>query len=83
MLVGSAGCGKTVLMNEKLSTLSDNYAVTNIPFNFYTTSGNVIELQITNCLYVIGLGVFKFFIFVMRCRNASENFRKTTGKKSW
>lgn len=38
MLVGNAGCGKTVLVNEKLSTLSENYAVTNIPFNFYTTS---------------------------------------------
>ncbi|CAH1732929.1 unnamed protein product [Aphis gossypii] len=38
MLVGSAGCGKTVLMNEKLTSLSENYAVTNIPFNYYTTS---------------------------------------------
>lgn len=38
MLVGTAGCGKTVLVNEKLQTLSENYAVTTIPFNFYTTS---------------------------------------------
>ncbi|XP_076261923.1 dynein heavy chain at 93AB isoform X2 [Rhynchophorus ferrugineus] len=38
MLVGNAGCGKTVLVTEKLTTLSENYAVTNIPFNFYTTS---------------------------------------------
>ncbi|XP_057668614.1 dynein beta chain, ciliary [Diorhabda carinulata] len=38
MLVGNAGCGKTVLVNEKLTSLSENYAVTNIPFNFYTTS---------------------------------------------
>lgn len=38
MLVGNAGCGKTVLVNEKLSGLSENYAVTNVPFNFYTTS---------------------------------------------
>lgn len=38
MLVGNAGCGKTVLINEKLTTLSENFAVTNIPFNFYTTS---------------------------------------------
>lgn len=38
MLVGNAGVGKTVLINEKLSTLSDSYAVTNISFNFYTTS---------------------------------------------
>ncbi|XP_075225795.1 dynein beta chain, ciliary-like [Lycorma delicatula] len=38
MLVGGAGSGKSVLINEKLSNLSDNYAVTNVPFNFYTTS---------------------------------------------
>ncbi|XP_023295612.2 dynein beta chain, ciliary isoform X2 [Lucilia cuprina] len=38
MLVGTAGCGKTVLVNEKLQSLSENYAVTTIPFNYYTTS---------------------------------------------
>lgn len=38
MLVGSAGCGKTVLVNEKLTGLSENFAVANVPFNFYTTS---------------------------------------------
>eukprot|EP00095_Tigriopus_kingsejongensis_P007513 maker-scaffold103_size370364-snap-gene-1.20 protein:Tk07513 transcript:maker-scaffold103_size370364-snap-gene-1.20-mRNA-1 annotation:"dynein beta ciliary-like" len=38
MLVGGAGCGKTVLINEKLSQLSDNYMVANVPFNYYYTS---------------------------------------------
>ncbi|KAI4493969.1 hypothetical protein M0802_009345 [Mischocyttarus mexicanus] len=38
MLVGSAGCGKTILVNEKLLQLSENYAIANVPFNFYTTS---------------------------------------------
>lgn len=38
MLVGNSGCGKTVLINEKLTSLSENYVVANIPFNFYTTS---------------------------------------------
>lgn len=38
MLIGSAGCGKSVIVAEKLTNLSDNYAVTNVPFNFYTTS---------------------------------------------
>ncbi|XP_021937393.1 dynein beta chain, ciliary isoform X2 [Zootermopsis nevadensis] len=38
MLVGSAGVGKTVLICDKLSSLSENYAVANLPFNFYTTS---------------------------------------------
>lgn len=38
MLVGSAGSGKSVIVAEKLNALSLNYAVTNVPFNFYTTS---------------------------------------------
>ncbi len=38
MLVGNAGCGKTVLINEKLSQLDENYMVTNVPFNYYYTS---------------------------------------------
>ena len=38
MLVGNAGTGKTVLMNDKLTGLSDDYMVANVPFNFYTTS---------------------------------------------
>lgn len=38
MLVGSAGCGKTVLINEKMQSLSEQYAVATVPFNYYTTS---------------------------------------------
>lgn len=38
MLVGNAGTGKTVLINDKIASLSDDYMVTNVPFNFYTTS---------------------------------------------
>lgn len=38
MLVGTAGTGKTVLMGDKLNALSEDFMVTNIPFNFYTTS---------------------------------------------
>ena len=39
MLVGSAGTGKTVLINDRVNSLSeDDYMVSNIPFNFYTTS---------------------------------------------
>ncbi|KAK0086060.1 hypothetical protein PV325_003945 [Microctonus aethiopoides] len=38
MLVGTAGCGKTVLVSEKLLQLSENYAIANVPFNFYTSS---------------------------------------------
>lgn len=38
MLVGSAGTGKSVLIQEKLNTLPESYNVGNVPFNFYTTS---------------------------------------------
>ncbi|OQV20869.1 Dynein beta chain, ciliary [Hypsibius exemplaris] len=39
MLVGPAGSGKSVLMSDSLKRLpADNYAVTQISFNFYTTS---------------------------------------------
>ncbi|XP_073974323.1 dynein beta chain, ciliary-like isoform X3 [Rhodnius prolixus] len=38
MLVGPAGSGKSVLIGDKLFSLSANYTVTNISFNFYTTS---------------------------------------------
>lgn len=38
MLVGGAGTGKTVTVSDKLSSLSENFIVANIPFNYYTTS---------------------------------------------
>ncbi|XP_004592923.2 dynein axonemal heavy chain 17 [Ochotona princeps] len=39
MLVGNAGTGKSVLMSDKLDSLStDDYLVQAVPFNFYTTS---------------------------------------------
>lgn len=41
MLVGSAGSGKTVSVAAKLNSLSDSYSVTNVPLNFYTTSGEL------------------------------------------
>lgn len=38
MLIGGAGSGKSVIVGDKLSSLSSNFCVTKIPFNFYTTS---------------------------------------------
>ena len=39
MLVGSAGTGKTVLVGDKFAAMDpDNIIVTNVPFNYYTTS---------------------------------------------
>ena len=28
-------CGKTLIINEKLCNLGEDYAVANVPFNFY------------------------------------------------
>ena len=38
MLVGGAGCGKTVLINEKVGQLDENYLIANVPFNYYYSS---------------------------------------------
>ncbi|KAM3917468.1 dynein axonemal heavy chain 11-like [Leptodactylus fuscus] len=38
MLVGNAGVGKTVLVSDKVSKLSEEYIVAKVPFNYYTTS---------------------------------------------
>jgi dynein heavy chain len=38
MLAGTAGSGKSVIVAKKLLSLPDTYSVTNVPFNFYTTS---------------------------------------------
>lgn len=38
MLIGGAGSGKSVMVREKLAALTDNFCVSNIPFNFYTSS---------------------------------------------
>ena len=40
MFVGSAGSGKSVIVADKIDNLPESYAVTKVPFNFYTTSGN-------------------------------------------
>lgn len=38
MLVGCAGSGKTVIVGDQIASLPENYAVINIPLNYYTTS---------------------------------------------
>jgi dynein heavy chain len=38
LLVGNAGCGKTVLMQDKLYSYGEDRMIVNIPFNFYTTA---------------------------------------------
>lgn len=38
MLIGAAGSGKTVVVQDKLNSLPESYMVANVPFNFYTTS---------------------------------------------
>ena len=38
MLIGLAGSGKTLLVNEKLGQMDENYLISNVPFNFYYSS---------------------------------------------
>ncbi|ELV10171.1 Dynein heavy chain 11, axonemal [Tupaia chinensis] len=38
MLVGNAGVGKTVFVGDTLTNLSEDYLVSRVPFNYYTTS---------------------------------------------
>lgn len=76
MLVGSAGCGKSVLMNEKLSTLSDNYAVANIPFNYYTTSGN---LYYAKCFFFFIIR-FMFYVEEMLQKILEKPLEKKAGR---
>ncbi|KAI9221923.1 dynein heavy chain and region D6 of dynein motor-domain-containing protein [Blastocladiella britannica] len=38
LLVGTAGCGKTVLMQDKLMSYGEDRMIVNIPFNFYTSA---------------------------------------------
>uniref|UniRef100_A0A3B5A740 Dynein axonemal heavy chain 11 n=1 Tax=Stegastes partitus TaxID=144197 RepID=A0A3B5A740_9TELE len=38
MLVGNAGVGKTILVSDKVAKLKEDYMVTKVPFNYYTTS---------------------------------------------
>ena len=38
LLIGNAGCGKTVLMQNKLASYGDERLIINVPFNFYTTA---------------------------------------------
>ena len=49
MLVGNAGSGKTVLINNKLSSLDgDETLVTTIPLNYYTNSLMLQQVTLLN-----------------------------------
>lgn len=46
MFVGSAGTGKSVIINEKLKSLpNDLYSIASVPLNFYTTSGTYFKYK--------------------------------------
>lgn len=38
MLVGNAGVGKTILVADKVTKLKEDFMVSKVPFNYYTTS---------------------------------------------
>lgn len=65
MLVGSAGSGKTVSVAAKLNSLPDSYAITNVPFNFYTTSGENYDFFL---MLLLG-----FFLFTIVCSIDASN----------
>lgn len=41
MLVGNAGVGKTLLIGKCLASLSKDFLVSKVPFNYYTTSATL------------------------------------------
>ncbi|XP_038934021.1 dynein axonemal heavy chain 11 isoform X4 [Rattus norvegicus] len=41
MLVGNAGVGKTVFLSDTLASISEDYIVSRVPFNYYTTSADL------------------------------------------
>ena len=38
MLIGMAGSGKTLMLNEKLGHMDEEYLIANVPFNFYSNA---------------------------------------------
>nr|XP_020145462.1 dynein heavy chain 11, axonemal [Microcebus murinus] len=44
MLVGNAGVGKTVFVGDTLASLSEDYIVSRVPFNYYTTSASLQKI---------------------------------------
>lgn len=50
MLVGNAGVGKTAFVSDTLASLSEDYIVSRVPFNYYTTSA-ALQSKCPSCLY--------------------------------
>lgn len=75
MLVGGAGCGKTVLVNNKLDSLQETTMVTTIPFNHYTTSlmlQGVMEAPLekkSGMSHKNLMSFLNFFFFLLKGRN--------------
>ena len=49
MLVGNAGVGKTVFLSDTLASLSEDYIVSRVPFNYYTTSAALQSKCLSSC----------------------------------
>lgn len=50
MLVGNAGVGKTVFVGDTLASLPEDYVVSRVPFNYYTTSA-ALQSKYFSCLH--------------------------------
>jgi dynein heavy chain len=48
MLVGGSGCGKSLLVSDRLAALPETHIVANVPFNYYTTAGMSEEIFTSN-----------------------------------
>lgn len=49
MLVGNAGVGKTAFVSDTLASLSEDYIVSRVAFNYYTTSA-ALQSKCPSCL---------------------------------
>ena len=64
MLIGAAGSGKTLIINEKLGQMDEDFLIANVPFNFYYNSEltqKILEKPLEkkakkhfSCLYISG-----------------------------
>ena len=67
MLVGGAGTGKSVMVLNKLNSLDEeSYVVSNVPFNFYTTSALLQSKTIICFSHLIRLLYASMFLVVER-----------------
>ena len=64
MLIGAAGSGKTLIINEKLGQMDEDFLIANVPFNFYYNSEltqKILEKPLEKKVNHRSVGVFLGF----------------------